>query len=128
MYQNLPTGLKISITRSIKTAFLSYMSQIEWDESVYSSDQFVQYWFNHSGKHAAWAQDIDQDLFNDARFQEDLLKKINEVIQNIFETEPTPTQISEIESLVAQVGSNDVDYSCKAEAAYYIEKLQKQVR
>lgn len=128
MYQTLPQGIKVSISHSIKKAFKLYMESIHWDDDKYDSDEFVQYWHDYSKKHAAWVKDVEEEKMQDPTFQEELVKKVNEIIKNTIETEPTHKQIEEINQLVEELGTDDVDYCCKAEAEFKIEKLSKQLQ
>ena len=42
MYKQLSSGVKISITRSITTAFENYLASIEWNEERFSMEEFMQ--------------------------------------------------------------------------------------
>ncbi|MEC2071326.1 MULTISPECIES: CotH kinase family protein [Alkalihalophilus] len=126
MYKDLPRGTKLSITYSVKKAFILYMESIEWDEDAYNSDEFLRFWRQYSDESAQWTNEVDQTLLENSEFQEDLTKKVNEIIKKIFETAPTEDQMNKIDELVQKLGIEDVDYSCQAEADYHIERLSKQ--
>ncbi|OLS38965.1 hypothetical protein BTR22_04805 [Alkalihalophilus pseudofirmus] len=126
MYKDLPRGTKLSITYSVKKAFILYMESIEWDEDAYNSDEFLRFWRQYSDESAQWTNEVDQTLLENSAFQEDLTKKVNEIIKKIFETAPTEDQMNKIDELVQKLGIEDVDYSCQAEADYHIERLSKQ--
>lgn len=102
------------------------MESIEWDEDAYNSDEFLRFWRQYSDESAQWTNEVDQTLLENSEFQEDLTKKVNEIIKKIFETAPTEDQMNKIDELVQKLGIEDVDYSCQAEADYHIERLSKQ--
>ncbi|WLR53007.1 hypothetical protein LC040_09020 [Bacillus tianshenii] len=127
MFESLPQGVKISITRSITTSFEQYMNQIDWDENKYSTDSFIQHWRTYSEKHAAWFEKIDQEMRSNPAFHEELSNKINETIEKVLSTPPTKEQMEEIDELINELDIDDIDYCCKAEAKYVIQELSNEV-
>ncbi|MCM3489992.1 hypothetical protein M3689_11795 [Alkalihalophilus marmarensis] len=127
MYKDLSRGTKLSITYSVKKAFVLYMESIEWNEDAYNSDKFVRFWREYSEESAQWTKEVDQSLLENPVFQEELTKKVNEIIKKIFETAPTEDQMKKIDELVNELGIEDVDYSCQAEADYQIQRLNSRL-
>lgn len=117
MFNQLPQGIKISISRSISTAFEQYMKNIEWDENKYNLEDFINQWRDYAEKSASWFDKIDQKIKENPKFHEELAKKINEIIEKILTEAPTQDQMDELDS-------QNIDYSCKAEAKYHIERLK----
>lgn len=124
MFNNLPQGVKISISRSISTAFEQYMKSIEWDEKKYNPEIFINEWKDYAVKHASWLDKIDREIKESPKFHEDLAVKINSTIEKILTEAPTQEQMDEIDSLVNKLNIDDFDYSCKAEAKYHIDRLK----
>lgn len=124
MFNQLPQGIKISISRSISTAFEQYMKNIEWDEKKYNLQDFINQWREYAEKNASWFDKIDQNIKEDLQFHEDLAKKINETIEKILMEPPTQSQMDELDRLIKKLNIEDIDYSCKAEAKYHIERLK----
>lgn len=124
MFNQLPQGIKISISRSISTAFEQYMKNIEWDEKKYNLQDFINQWREYAEKNASWFDKIDQEIKEDLQFHEDLAKKINETIEKILMEPPTQSQMDELDRLIKKLNIEDIDYSCKAEAKYHIERLK----
>lgn len=118
----LSHGMKISITRSITTAFEQYMADILWEEEAYSPSGFMKEWQRYIQKSASWYNDVPDDVKNDPQFHEELAKKINQVVEKVFSEEPTTEQIETINALQERLGT-DYDFSCKAEARFYIDFL-----
>jgi hypothetical protein len=123
MFNQLSSGTKISITRSIKTAFEQYMAKISWDEDKYELQDFVQLWRTYINESASWFNNLDDQIKNDPKFHEELAVKINETIEKILSEPPTEEQMNEIDSLQKDLGT-DYDYSCKVEAKFLLDKLQ----
>jgi hypothetical protein len=123
MFNQLSSGTKISITRSIKTAFEQYMAKISWDEDKYELQDFVQLWRTYINESASWFNNLDDQIKNDPIFHEELAVKINETIEKILSEPPTEEQMNEIDSLQKDLGT-DYDYSCKVEAKFLLDKLQ----
>ncbi|RDI41621.1 hypothetical protein [Falsibacillus pallidus] len=127
MYKGLSQGVKISITRSISTAFEQYMARIQWEEDKFNLHNFIQDWKNYITTSAAWYSSIDESIKNDPVFHEALASKINETIEKILNEPPTDEQIEEIEKLQEEAGT-DYAYSCKAEAKYVLEQIQNELK
>ena len=62
MYKNLSSGVKISISRSISTAFEQYMNSIGWDENKADIEMFVKEWKEYAEKNASWYEKIDAEI------------------------------------------------------------------
>ena len=92
MYQDLPQGVKNSITRSIKTAFELYMYGIKWDPALYNMDDFMITWKNSFENGASWYTRIDADAKKDPAFHSALAEKVNQVIEKILTEAVTETQ------------------------------------
>lgn len=118
----LSHGIKISITRSITTAFEQYMARIMWDEEAYNPADFMKEWQSYIRQHASWYHDVPDDVKNDPQFHEELAGKINQVAAKIFSEEPTAAQIETLNALQEKLGT-DYDFSSKAEARFYIDFL-----
>lgn len=124
MYASLARGTKVSVTSSIKTCFSLYMAGIEWDDEKYDSNDFVKKWLDYSKENAAWYGQIAPEIMADEVFLEQLIAKVNETIKGIIETEPSPEQMEEVDRLVKLLKIDDVDYCCKAEADFQIDRLK----
>ncbi|MCP3761454.1 hypothetical protein NLX67_03485 [Domibacillus sp. A3M-37] len=124
MLNGLSHGIKISITRSITMAFEQYMANIMWDEDTYSPSDFMKEWQRYIQQNASWYSDVPSDVKNDPRFHEEMAVKINKVVAKIFSEEPTEVQIETINALQEKLGT-DYDFSCKAEARFYIDFLNE---
>ncbi|OEH92846.1 hypothetical protein [Bacillus solimangrovi] len=127
MFESLPQGIKISIARSITTSFEQYMNQIEWDETAYSTSEFIQYWRKYSEEHASWFNKVNEEMRITPSFHKELTDKINELIEKVLSTAPTKEQMDKIDELVKELVIEDVDYCCKAEAKYVINKLTMEI-
>ncbi|KKB36550.1 hypothetical protein [Bacillus thermotolerans] len=127
MLSNLPSGVKISISRSIKTAFEQYMAKILWGEDAYRFEDFMKEWREYIHNHASWYDQISDEMKASDEFHQELADKITEVIEKIFSEEPTSKQIEELESLQKELNTS-VDYSCKAEAKFYLSYLKEQLK
>lgn len=128
MLKNLSPGVKISISRSISTAFEQYMNSIEWNEEIADMKMFVLQWKEYITQNASWYEKVDETLKTDPAFHEELANKINQTINKILSERPTDDQIEEIEELQKQVSIKEYTYSCRAEARYVIEQLQKELK
>lgn len=128
MLKKLSPGVKISISRSISTAFEQYMNSIEWNEEKADIEMFVMQWREYINDHASWYEKVDDDIKNDSNFHAELADKINKTIYKILSEHPTEEQIAEIEALQKQVPSKEYVYSCRAEARYVIEQLQNTLK
>jgi hypothetical protein len=124
MFKDLSPGIKISITRSITTAFEQYMNRIDWNESKMDLSAFIADWRDYIQNQASWFDKLESDIKNNPLFHEELAGKINETIEKILSEEPTEAQMDEIDALQKEV-REEYDYSCKTEAKYVIEKLKK---
>jgi hypothetical protein len=125
MLKNLPHGTKISISRSITYAFEQYMNHIGWDEQKYNPEQFIQRWRDYIEKHSAWFHSLDDQVKQDPLFHEELAKKINEIMEKVLSEKPTEEQMEKLEQLIKELDVENVTYSCRAEANYHIERLEK---
>ncbi|HWO98825.1 MAG TPA: hypothetical protein VNM45_21415 [Bacillus sp. (in: firmicutes)] len=123
MFKNLPQGVKISITRSIQAAFEQYMGQIEWNENKYNAEDFIRFWRKYIEEHASWFERLSNEEKANPLFHQELADKINQTIEKIVNEEPTSEQIQQLNALLEEKGKEDVTYSSKAEAKYWIEKL-----
>jgi hypothetical protein len=127
MFKDLSQGIKISISRSISTAFEQYMTEIEWNENKFSLEEFVQRWRNYIINYSSWYEKVSDDIKLNPVFHENLAVKINETIQKFLSEEPTKDQMEEIEALQQQLGE-EYDYSCRMEAKYLIEILKEKLK
>lgn len=128
MLKNLSPGVKISISRSISTAFEQYMNSIDWNEEVADMKMFVLKWQEYINQNASWYDKVDESLKNDPAFHAALAEKINQTIDKILSERPTDAQMAEIEELQKQVSVKEYAYSCRAEARYVIERLQNELK
>jgi hydroxymethylpyrimidine pyrophosphatase-like HAD family hydrolase len=127
MLQSLPHGVKISITRSITTAFEQYMAKIQWQDHRFSFEDFMQEWKEYIQSNSSWFHKVSPEIKSNPEFHEEVASKINEIIEKILTEKPTPEQIEKIEALQKQLGT-DYDYSCKTEAKFYIDFLSQQLK
>lgn len=127
MYKNLTPGVKISISRSISTAFEQYMKSIQWDEDQADIAEFVADWKGYITSNASWYAKVDESVKEDPAFHKELAAKINQTIDKILNDKPTEEQMNLIELLQKQTNSEEYMYSCRAEARYIIEKLQEKL-
>lgn len=123
MLKNLSSGTKISITRSIKTSFEQYMASIQWKEDKFDIQSFIVAWRSYINEHASWYKNLDEEIKYNEQFHEELAVKINETIEKILSEEPSAQQIAKLEELQERSGT-DIDYACKLEAKYLIDKLE----
>lgn len=124
MKSELTPGVKISISRSISTAFEQYMANIEWSEKLYSLPDFVKEWRVYIENHASWYEKLSHEVKSSPEFHQMLADKINETLEKILSEEPTEEQIKEIEQLEKELG-RDIDFSCKMEAKFWMDTLKK---
>ncbi|WP_338751942.1 hypothetical protein [Bacillus sp. FJAT-52991] len=127
MLSDLSQGIKISITRSITTAFEQYMAQILWDENAYNFKDFMNEWQKYISTSSSWYSKVSDDIKSSPEFHEELAAKINEVVEKIFSEAPTTEQIDTLDQLQKELGT-DYDYSYKAEAKFYIDFLTDQLK
>ncbi|MFS0783815.1 hypothetical protein [Bacillus sp. 1P06AnD] len=128
MLKNLSPGVKISISRSITTAFEQYMNSIEWKEDEADIEKFVSEWRDYILHSASWYKKVDDKIKNDPAFHKELAGKINQTIDKILSEVPTEEQMKEIEELQKQVSCKEYIYSCRTEAKFVIEQLQKDIK
>lgn len=126
-FKDLSQGMKISISRSITTAFESYMSGINWNEDKFDMQHFVAEWREYINNHASWYSQVSEGMKADPVFHEELAVKINEVINKIVSEKPSKAQMDEVSELQEQLGE-DYDYSCKMEAKYVIEWMKEKLK
>lgn len=127
MLSSLSQGIKISITRSIKIVFEQYMANISWDEKAYRFEDFMDEWRTYIHTSSSWYSKVDSKVKSSPEFHEELAAKINEVIEKVFSEEPTADQLEELAALQKEMGT-DFDFSCKAEAKFYIDLLHDQLK
>jgi hypothetical protein len=127
MLSNLSQGVKISITRSITTAFTQYMNSISWDENSFRLEDFVGEWKKYINEHASWYAKLSDETKADSQFHEELALKINEVMEKILTEEPSEDQFKELEALQKKLGTN-YEVNCKTEAKFYIDYLEEEVK
>lgn len=124
MKSELTPGVKISITKSITTAFEQYMANIEWSEKLYSLPDFVKEWRTYIENNASWYQKLSHEVKSSPEFHQMLADKINETLEKVLSEEPTQEQIEELEALEKEAG-REIDFSCKVEAKFWIDTLKK---
>jgi hypothetical protein len=127
MFKDLSPGIKISITRSITTAFEQYMNRIDWNESKMDVATFISEWREYIQNQASWFEKVEEDVKTNPLFHQELADKINETIEKILSEEPTNAQMEEIAALEKEL-REEYDYSCKTEAKYLIEKLKDELK
>ncbi|WP_237562944.1 hypothetical protein [Bacillus dakarensis] len=127
MFKDLSPGIKISISRSISTAFEQYMNQIRWNENKFDIEKFISEWQHYITNNSSWYEKISDDVKNNPAFHEQLADKINETIDKILSEEPTEEQMQEIDRLQQEVGE-ERNYSCKTEAKFVIEDLKQELK
>lgn len=125
MYKNLPSGIKISISRSITTAFEHYMASIGWEEDRFDMNDFIFFWRAYSEEQGTWFAKIDPEVKEDAGFHEAIAKKINETIEKIVSEPVSEDLAASIEIKQEKLGTS-YQYGCKAEAQY-IDHLLKEM-
>ncbi|BDG45707.1 MULTISPECIES: hypothetical protein [Parageobacillus] len=125
MLKNLPRSVKIGITRSITRTFEAYMRDIEWNEQRFDPQVFMQRWRNYIVRHSSWFHSLDDRLKTNPLFHQELADKINSVIDKVLSEAPTEEQLAKIRRLAKLHGEKDIHVSCKAEADYQIERLER---
>jgi preprotein translocase subunit SecA len=124
MYKQLSSGVKISITRSITTAFENYLASIEWNEEKFSMEAFMFKWQEYFKSNAAWIEKVPQEVLLSEQFHQEVAERIDEVIDKVLTEPATEAQIASIDALQKQLKTK-YTYSCKAEANY-VEQLLKE--
>lgn len=104
------------------------MNSIQWNEDKANIEHFVQEWRKYIVQHASWYEKIDEEIKADPAFHSALASKINQTIDKILNEVPTEEQMAEIETLHKQAGTEEYSYSCRAEARYVIDQLQKIIK
>ena len=104
------------------------MNSIQWNENEANIEQFVQEWREYIMHHASWYEKVDDEVKADPAFHSALAAKINQTIDKILNEVPTEEQMTEIEELQKQVETKEYFYSCRAEARYVIDQLQKEIK
>lgn len=128
MLKNLSPGVKISISRSISTAFEQYMNSIQWNENKADIGMFVRNWREYIVHNASWYEKVDPSIKADPIFHEELATKINQTIDKILSEKPTEEQMAEIDQLQKQANTKEYSYSCRAEARYVIDLLKEEIK
>ena len=124
MYKELPTGVKSSITRSIKTVFESYMASISWDEERFHMEDFIRQWRTYINESATWTDKVSDEVKESSAFHEEVAKKMNQIIDKILNEPPSEEQVARIEIMQEDLNTH-YSYACKAEAVF-VEKQLKQ--
>ena len=104
------------------------MEMIQWDEKKYDLQEFIGYWRDYAQKNASWFKKIDDEIKSNPDFHEELAAKINEVIEKVLTEPPTEQEMEELDNLIAQLGIADIDYTCRTEAKYHIERLKEKLK
>lgn len=123
MYQELSSGIKSSITRSITKAFELYMAKIGWDENLFSIEDFVKSWQSYIQESASWYDKVPLELKESQEFHEEIANKINVTIEKILSEPVHEDLVASIEMKQNELNTH-YKYGCKAEALY-IESLLK---
>ena len=129
MYNELSAGIKSSITRSITKAFEIYMTNIKWDEELFSIEDFVKSWQVYIVESATWFQKVPQEIKESQEFHEEIALKINTIIEKILSEPINEELIASIEIMQEKLDTH-FKYGCKAEALYVealLNEMQKQV-
>lgn len=124
MFKNLPTGVKISITRSITITFDNYMKKIRWDENKYRLEDFVKQWRHYIMNNSSWYNELHDSTKANPVFHEQLASKINETIEKILSEQPTAEQIEQLKQIEQQQGKS-LAPTCRSEAAFIINTYKK---
>lgn len=124
MYKNLPSGIKISITRSISTAFEHYMASIDWEEDRFDMNDFIFFWRAYSEEQGTWFAKVEPEVKEDPGFHEAIAKKINETIEKIISEPVSEDLAASIEIKQEKLGTS-YQYGCKAEAQYVEQRLKE---
>lgn len=126
MYNELSSGIKSSITRSITKAFEIYMTNISWDEELFNIEDFVKSWQLYIVESATWYEKVSQEVKESPEFHEEIALKINASIEKILSEPVNEDLIASIEILQDKLGTQ-YKYGCKAEALY-VESLLKEMQ
>jgi len=129
MYNELSSGIKSSITRSITKAFELYMANINWDEEKFSIEDFVKSWQLYIVESASWFEKVPQKVKESPEFHEEIALKINASIEKIL-SEPVHEDLIASIEIMQDTLNTQLKYGCKAEALYVeslLKEMQKQV-
>lgn len=124
MYRTLPTSVKSNITRSISKQFEQYMAGIEWKEERFDIESFLKVWRRYILESAKWYDELSDEVKASNEFHEDLAEKMNQTISKILMEPPSAEQVEKLEALQKEKNITE-DYSCKAEAAYILNKWNR---
>lgn len=124
MYRTLPTSVKSKITRSISKQFEQYMAGIEWNEERFDIGSFLKVWRRYILENAKWYDELSDEVKASNEFHEDLAEKMNQTISKILTEPPSAEQVEKLEALQKDKDIIE-DYSCKAEAAYILNKWNR---
>ncbi|WP_342600153.1 hypothetical protein MHB48_03390 [Psychrobacillus sp. FSL H8-0483] len=128
MYNDLSSGIKSSITRSISKAFELYMAKIGWDENSFTMEDFVKSWQEYITESASWYDKVPLEVKESTDFHEEVAKKINASIEKILAEPVHENLIASIEVMQNKLNTH-YKYGCKAEALYVesvLKELEKQ--
>ncbi|MEK4484624.1 hypothetical protein MHH81_03400 [Psychrobacillus sp. FSL H8-0484] len=128
MYNDLSSGIKSSITRSISKAFELYMAKIGWNEDSFTMEDFVKSWQEYITESASWYDKVPLEVKESTDFHEEIAKKINASIEKIL-TEPVHEDIIASIEVMQNKLNTHYKYGCKAEALYVesvLKELEKQ--
>ncbi|SDN23002.1 hypothetical protein SAMN05518871_10433 [Psychrobacillus sp. OK028] len=126
MYNELSSGIKSSITRSITKAFEIYMTNISWDEELFNIEDFVKSWQLYIVESATWFEKVPKEIKESPEFHEEIALKINASIEKILSEPVNEDLIASIEIMQDKLGTQ-YKYGCKAEALY-VESLLKEMQ
>ena len=126
MYNELSSGIKSSITRSITKAFEIYMTNINWDEELFTIEDFVKSWQLYIVESATWFKKVPQEVKESPEFHEEIALKINASIEKILSEPVNEDLIASIEIMQEKLDTH-FKYGCKAEALY-VESLLKEMQ
>ncbi|MEK3978733.1 hypothetical protein MKY37_06495 [Psychrobacillus sp. FSL K6-2836] len=126
MYNELSSGIKSSITRSITKAFEIYMTNINWDEELFTIEDFVKSWQLYIVESATWFEKVPQEVKESPEFHEEIALKINASIEKILSEPVNEDLIASIEIMQEKLDTH-FKYGCKAEALY-VESLLKEMQ
>jgi len=122
--KSLSQGIKISISLSVTTTFEKYMEKIAWSEDKFNMVDFMSEWKDYITTQSSWYAQLDDSVKNDPEFHRELAVKINDIITKTLNESPTKEQIDIIDGH-AKITGEDYDYSCKMEAKYVINLIEK---
>lgn len=124
MHKDLTTGVKSSITRSIKTVFENYMASISWDENRFHMEDFIHQWRTYINESGTWNDKVSDEVKQSSAFHEEVANKMNQVIDKILNEPPSEEQIARIEIMQEDLNTH-YSYACKAEAVYVENQLKQ---